>query len=389
MKVSQLDPTREYAMIKDEVNRKMIEVAASGRYILGPNVENLEASVSQYEGTSYGVGVASGSDALLLSLMAVGISKGDGVITTPFTFFATVSSIYRLGGFPIFADIEPDTYNISPESIEELLDNAEMKNGVAYVNTRIGKITVRGILPVHLFGQPARMDKIMDIAARYNLFVVEDAAQAIGAEYDSRRVGTFGLASILSFFPTKNLGTYGDGGMVLTSDKELYEKLKILRVHGSKPKYYHKYIGINSRLDALHAAILLVKIKYLDKWIEMRQEVAERYHRIFAEYGLNEIVTLPVTDKHTTRHVWNQFVIRVKKRDELARFLKEQEIGTSIYYPLGLHLQECFGGLKYKEGDFPEVEKASHEVLALPMYAFLKEEEQRYIASKIKEFYGV
>lgn len=387
MQVPQLDLKREYELIKDQLLKKAEEVLASGRYILGPHVNELEKKIAEYTGTHYAKGVASGSDALLLSMMAIGLKRGEGVITTPFTFFATASAAYRVGGIPVFADIDEKTFNISPDSILNILEKGEVEEDGTRIKHYTGYIKIRAIVPVHLFGQAAEMDKIMEIARKFNLKVVEDAAQSIGAEFDGKKVGTFGNLGIYSFFPTKNLGTAGDGGMVVTNDEKLDHLIKILRVHGAEKKYFHTYVGVNSRLDELHAAFLLVKLNYLDKWSNEREKRAQRYINLFKETGLLEHIELPYVHPKSTRHVWNQFVIRAKKRDALKNYLKEKGIGTNIYYPLGLHLQKCFVDLDYKEGDFPITEKATREVLALPMHPFLTEDEQSYVVEKIKEFY--
>ncbi len=387
MQVPQIDLKREYAEIKEELLKKAEEVLSSGWYILGPNVKELESKIAEYTGTKFAKGVASGSDALLVSMMAIGIKENEGVITTPFTFFATASSIFRLGGIPIFVDIDEKTFNISPDKIQEVLEGSEVTEDGAIVQYRGQRIKIRAIAPVHLFGQPAEMDRIMEIATRYNLKVVEDAAQSIGAEYRGKKVCTFGDLGIYSFFPTKNLGTAGDGGMVVTNNEELDHLVKILRVHGAEKKYHHTYVGINSRLDELHAAFLLAKLPHLDRWSENRAKRAKRYMELFKENGLEDRVTLPKTHDKVTKHVWNQFVIKAERRDELKNFLKENGIGTNVYYPVGLHMQQCFSSLGYREGDLPVTEKVSHKVLALPMHPFLKEEEQAYVVEKIKEFY--
>lgn len=387
MQVPQIDLKREYKLIEKEVKESVVSVMESGYYILGPHVKELEEKIASYTDVKFASGVASGSDALLLSQMAIDLKENEGVITTPFTFFATASAVYRLKGVPVFADIDERTYNISPDKIEEILENGKIEEDGTIIKHKGKEIKIRGIIPVHLFGQSAEMDRIMDIARRYNLKVVEDAAQSIGAEYEGKRVCSFGDIGIYSFFPTKNLGTYGDGGMVVT-DNELYdEKVKILRVHGAKKKYYHTYVGINSRLDEIHAAILLVKFKYLEEFINKRTKRAEYYMKLFKENDLSEFIELPYVHEKATRHVWNQFVIKAEKRDELKEFLKKKGIGTNVYYPRGLHVQECFKDLGYKEGELPITEKVSKKVLALPMHPFLESSEQEYVVEKIREFY--
>ena len=388
MQVPQIDLKREYKFIEEEVKKATEKVMASGYYILGPHVKELEEKIASYTGVRFAKGVASGSDALLLTQMAIGIKKNEGVITTPFTFFATASAVYRLGGIPVFVDIDEKTYNISPDSIEKVLEGGRKEKDGTIIKHKGKEIKIRAIIPVHLFGQSAEMDRIMDIAKRYNLMVVEDAAQSIGAEFDGKRVASFGDFGIYSFFPTKNLGTYGDGGMVLTDDEDLDQMINILRVHGASRKYHHTYVGINSRLDEIHAAILLVKFKYLEEFTKKRAERAAYYMKLFKDFGLLEFVELPYVHKKATRHVWNQFVIKVEKRDELKSFLKEKGIGTNIYYPMGLHMQKCFEDLGYKEGELPITDKVSRKVLALPMHPFLRDDEQEYVVEKIREFYN-
>jgi len=376
VRVPFFDLSRQLISIKEEIRSAIEEVYETGQFILGPQVHTLEEAVASYCQTEYGVGVASGSDALLLSLMAVGVGTGDEVILPSFTFFATAGSVSRLGATPIFVDIEPETYNIDPEKIEE-------------------KITSRtkAIVPVHLFGQCAEMDRILQISKRYNLWVIEDAAQAIGAEYrpkkdsEAKRAGSLGHLGCLSFYPTKNLGAFGDGGMVVTHDPELAEKIRLLRTHGSQPKYYHKWIGINSRLDTIQAAILLVKFRYLDQWTQARQRRAERYQELFQELIRSGVeIGLPKI-RHQNRHIFNQYVIRVPERDRLRKFLLEEGIGTDVYYPIPLHLQECYSFLNHRPGDFPVSEKAAKEALALPIFPELTEEQQFMVFDRIRAFY--
>ncbi len=331
MKVPLLDLKAQYHTIRDEVLAATRELYETQRFILGPEVEKLEERVARYCQTEYAVGVSSGTDALLISLMAAGIGPGDEVITTPYTFFATVGSIVRVGATPVFVDIREDTYNIDPQAI-------------------IDKITKRtkAIMPVHLYGQCCDMAPILDLAHAHDIVVIEDAAQAIGSEYKGRRAGSMGDMGCFSFFPSKNLGAFGDGGMVTTSSGMLYEKLRILRVHGSEPKYYHKVIGGNFRLDALQAAIVLVKLSYLDQWTSARQANAGLYRELFSKEGMDDLIGLPV--EKNGRHIYNQFVIVVQnRRDELRRFLNESGIGTEVYYPVPMHLQPCF---EYLDEDF-------------------------------------
>lgn len=363
-----LDIPLSYKEVLADVEKNINAVIESGYFILGPVVEELEQKIVTYCEAKYAVGVSSGTDALLISLMAAGIKEDDEVITTPFTFFATASSISRLGAKPVFVDIEPDTFNIDTKQIEE---NITRKT--------------RAILPVHLYGQCVDMDPVLDLAQKYNLVVIEDAAQAIGSEYKGRRAGSMGDYGCFSFFPTKNLGGFGDGGMVTMNSEELYEQVKILRVHGSHPKYYHKMIGGNFRLDAIQAAVVLAKLKYLDKWTEKRRANAQTYNRLFKEMGMTDSLTLP--SEVIPHHVYNQYVIRVKdKRDELRSFLGENNISTEIYYPLPLHLQDCYLSLGYKKGNLPESEKAADETIALPIFPELTTDQLEYVVATITHF---
>jgi dTDP-4-amino-4,6-dideoxygalactose transaminase len=345
-------------------------------------VKELEEKIAAYCGCSHAVGVSSGTDALLIALMTAGLGQGDLVVTTPFTFFATVGSITRVGAAPVFVDIDRATYNMDPTKLASTLAGL---SGTA-------RSRVKAIMPVHLFGQCADMEPILETAKKYNLVVIEDAAQAIGAEIAFRggvakRAGSMGEYGCFSFFPSKNLGAFGDGGMVTTNSKDLYERLMIMRGHGAKPKYYHRMIGGNFRLDALQAAILIVKLKYLDQWTAGRQENAKTYRDLFQKAGLSE-VTLPV-EKHK-RHIYNQFVIRLNdRRDELREFLNAEGIGTEVYYPLSLHVQDCFKYLGHKPEDFPESMDAAATTLALPIYPELKREQLETVVQEIKEFLGV
>ena len=368
IKVPLLDIPLSYKEVLADVEKNINAVIESGYFILGPVVEELEQKIVTYCEAKYAVGVSSGTDALLISLMAAGIKEDDEVITTPFTFFATAGSISRLGAKPVFVDIEPDTFNIDTKQIEE---NITRKT--------------RAILPVHLYGQCVDMDPVLDLAQKYNLVVIEDAAQAIGSEYKGRRAGSMGDYGCFSFFPTKNLGGFGDGGMVTMNSEELYEQVKILRVHGSHSKYYHKMIGGNFRLDAIQAAVVLAKLKYLDKWTEKRRANAQTYNRLFKEMGMTDSLTLP--SEVIPHHVYNQYVIRVKdKRDELRSFLGENNISTEIYYPLPLHLQDCYLSLGYKKGNLPESEKAADETIALPIFPELTTDQLEYVVATITHF---
>ena len=372
MRIPLLDLSRQYREIKKEVLREVQNVCDSQHYILGKNVSALEEEMAAYCGTRYAVGVASGSDAILLSLMAVGIGPGDKVITTPFTFFATAGSISLLGAVPVFADIHPETCNIDPLSIETLLKKSSRG--------------VKAILPVHLYGQCADMGPIKTLARKHGLKVVEDAAQSIGARYRGRRAGSLGDAGCFSFYPTKNLGCFGDGGMVTTNNLATAQRLKMLRVHGSRKRYYYDTVGTNSRLDELQAAVLRVKLKYLDAWTERRITNARRYDRLLAKAGLGEVVKLTRIEE-TNQSVYNQYVILVKYRDELREHLTSAGIGTEVYYPMPLHLQKCYASLGHRRGDFPVSEKVSRETLALPIFAELKTSEQEYVVSTIEKFY--
>lgn len=359
-----VDLVAQYHSIKDEIDSAMRNVLESGRFILGPEVEEFERAASQYIGTKFGVGVGSGTDAILLALDALGIGEGDEVITTPFTFIATTEAIRRRGAKVVFTDIEEATYNLNPKEVEK----------------KITKNT-RAILVVHLYGHPVEMDEILELAKNYNLKVVEDCAQAFGAEYKGRKVGSIGDIGCFSFFPTKNLGCYGDGGLVTTNKEEIAEKVRALRVHGAKSKYT-EYIadGYKSRLDALQAAILRVKLKYIDEWNEGRRRNALVYNKLLE----NSQVRLPV-EKGGCKHIYYSYVIAVEKRDELQRYLKEKGIETAVYYPVPLHLISIYKDLKYKEGDFPNAEKSAKMVLSLPMYPELREEDIDFICEAVKE----
>lgn len=371
MKVPLLDLKIQYQVLKPEIESVLTGLFDSQQFVLGPNVEECERLIAEYCGVKYACGVSSGTDALLAALMNESIGPGDEVITTPYTFFATAGSVVRTGARPVFVDIDPLSYNLDVGQVE-------------------AKITSRtkAIMPVHLYGQTVPMTPLLELAVKKNLAVIEDAAQAIGAEDEGRRAGSMGRYGCLSFFPSKNLGCFGDGGMVVSHDEEVIKKIKTLRNHGSEKKYYYKTVGGNFRLDALQAAVLVVKLKYLDEWTEKRIRNAERYDKFFLETGLlsKEKVTIP--KKIATRHVYNQYVIRVKKRDDLIRFLSEREIGTEVYYPQPLHLQECFRSLGYREGDFPESEKASRETLALPIYPELSHEQQAHVMSVIQTYFS-
>lgn len=377
MKVPLLDLKAQYATIKDEVRSAVDAVFESQYFILGPEVDKLEKAVAEYSGAPYAVGVSSGTDALLVALLALDIGPSDEVITTPFTFFSSASVISRLGAKPVFVDIEPRTFNIDPGRIEKA------------VTPR-----TKAVIPVHLFGQCADMDPILAMAKKHGLKVIEDAAQTIGAEYKGRKAGSMGEIGAFSFFPSKNLGGAGDGGMVVMKDRALYERVKTLRVHGMEPKYYHRELGGNFRLDALQAAVLSVKLPRLDGWSRARRANAEFYDANIRKTGLVEkgFVETPkavyMARGDANHHIYNQYTLRVKDRDKLQAHLRSKEIGNEIYYPVPLHLQECFKSLGYGAGDFPASEKAAGEVLALPVYPELTEEQKSYVVAEIAAFYG-
>jgi len=373
MQIPLLDLKIQYASIKDEIRSAMDAVLDSQQFILGPKVEEFETNIAAYSGARYAVGVSSGSDALLVSLMALGIGPGDEVITSPFTFFSTAGVIARLGAVPVFVDIEPATFNLAPDKIEAAVTSQ-----------------TKAIIPIHLFGQCADMDPIMEIAREYRLTVIEDAAQSIGAQYHGRRSGAIGQLGIFSFFPSKNLGGFGDGGMVITNDGDLCAKIKSLRDHGANPKYYHKIVGGNFRLDAIQAVVLSVKLKHLDGWSQKRRDNAAYYDRQLAKTVPGAIMTPEAVYRaggDRDYHIYNQYTIRAKARDGLRQYLKDHGIGTEIYYPLPLHLQECFKSLGYHKNDFPVAEEAAQAVLSIPIYPELNREQKDYIIEKIAEFY--
>ena len=364
MNVPLLDLNAQYQSIRDEITTALDDVVASQKFIMGPQVSELEKAFSEYTSAPHAVGVASGTDALLLSLMAFGIGHGDEVITTPYTFFATAGSISRTGATPVFVDIERKTYNLDPALIEE-------------------KITpkTKAIIPVHLYGQCADMDPILEIAAKHGLKVIEDACQSVGAEYRGRSAGTMGEYGCFSFFPSKNLGCFGDGGMVTAADESLTGLIRKLRVHGCSKKYFHDMIGANSRLDTLQAAILLVKIKHLDAWSSLRREHANIYDSAFSSV---EGIEAPVV-MEGNKHVYNQYMVRTPKRDAVMQKLKDNNIGCALYYPLPLHLQDCYRSLGYREGDLPESETAAKETLSIPVYPELTEAMQNKVIETVKE----
>jgi len=366
MQVPFLDLKREYASIRDEIDQAIIKVLNNTQFILGPEVKSLEEEIARYCQTKYAIGVASGTDALLLSLRAFGIEPGDEVITSTFSFFSSAGVIANLKAKPIFVDIDPLTYNIDPQQIEK-------------------KITrkTKAIMPVHLFGQCADMDSILELAKKYNIKVVEDAAQSIGAKYKGKKAGSMGDTGCFSFYPTKNLGAAGDGGMVVTNNQDLSERIRLLRVHGQKSKYSHSIVGYNSRLDTLQAAILRVKLKYLDAWHEKRRTNATYYDKPFKD---TDIITPKI--ESFNYHIYNQYTIAVKNRDKLKEHLTQNQIGFDTYYPVPLHVQKCFEELGYKKGNLPDSERKALEVISLPIYPGLTKEEQDYVIERIKDFIG-
>jgi dTDP-4-amino-4,6-dideoxygalactose transaminase len=381
-----LDLKAQFAQIRAEVMPLIEQVCASQQFILGEHVRGLEDEISHYCGARFGVGVSSGTDALLLALMALDIGRGDEVITSPFTFFATAGTIARVGSRPVFCDIDPVTFNLSPKAVESFIERDCTSSGTALVNRATGG-RIKAIMPVHLYGQSADMDPIMQIARRHGLRVIEDAAQAIGTEYrNGVRVGSIGDVGCFSFFPSKNLGAFGDAGLCTTNDAELAERMRVLRVHGGKPKYYHAVIGGNFRIDELQAAVLRVKLKYLDGWTSARQRNAAFYAAEFTAADLATRVELPRA-MAGQRHIFNQFVVRVPQRDALRKFLGERGVGTEIYYPVPLDRQECFAYLGSKPGANPNSERAAFETLALPIYPELTEEQLRAVVDGVVKFF--
>ncbi len=369
-----LDLQRQNGPLEPEIRAALDRVCQSGQFILGPDVTVLEEALADYCGASEAIGCASGSDALLLALLAYGIGQGDEVIVPSFTFFATAGSVWQAGARPVFADIEPRTYGLDPECVRQAITPR-----------------TKAIIPVHLYGQCCEMGPILQIAREHNLVVIEDAAQSIGAEYHGQRAGSMGHIGCLSFYPTKNLGCFGDGGMLVTRDDEAAERLRLLRVHGMKPRYHHRVVGVNSRLASLQAAVLRCKLPHLDAWTAARTENAERYAKLFAEAGLTDKLQLPQT-AWQRRHVWNQYVIRVSgagRRDRLRSFLNDRGIGSEIYYPIPLHLQDCFANLPDATRLMPETMRATEEVLALPIFPELTADEQQQVVAAIAEFFSM
>ena len=386
MQVPLLDLKLQYQTLAKEVQSVIEKVCASQHFILGPAVKELEANIAAYSRCRFGIGVSSGTDALLLALMAMDIGAGDAVITTPFTFFATAGTIARTGALPLFCDIDPQTFNLSAQAVQTFIDkHCETRDGALV--TRKGGARIKALMPVHLYGQMADMPALMQIAHAHGLKVIEDAAQAIGSD-DShgRRAGTYGEVGCLSFFPTKNLGAFGDAGMCVANDPVLAEKMDILRVHGGKPKYFHSLIGGNFRLDEIQAAVLGIKLRYLDEWTAGRQRNAALYDAALERADLGRALRTPVAAPGY-RHIYNQYVVRVRDRDLLRQHLTANGVGTEIYYPLPLHLQKCFAYLGHRAGDFPESERAAEEALALPIFPELKDTQIQYVVDTIAAFF--
>ncbi len=395
MRVPLLDLREQYRTLAEPIREAIDAVLASQRFILGPQVEAFEKAIRAYCDAPYAIGVSSGTDALLAILMALGIGSDDAVITTPYTFFATAGCIARVGAKPLFVDIDPETYNISPSAIQEYIEKNCQTDSNGELKTRSGE-KVRAIIPVHLFGLCCEMDSIHEISEHYQLDVIEDAAQAIGAEYSfagrTAKGGTMGEVGFFSFYPSKNLGAAGDAGMTICRDAELAKKLRIVRDHGMDPRYFHSVIGGNFRLDEIQAAILAVKLPHLESWSAARRDAADFYRTEFERTGLVKKVVLPAEPYRdrglTNHHIYHQYVIRTPTRDALREHLAKREIDTAIYYPLGLHGQKAFSYLGYEKGDFPETERAAHETLALPIYPEITREAQRYLVNAIVEFFG-
>jgi dTDP-4-amino-4,6-dideoxygalactose transaminase len=396
MRVPLLDLSEQYRALAEPIRREFDEILRTQSFILGPKVEELERGLAGYCGAGHAIGVSSGTDALLAILMALGIGPRDAVVTTAYTFFATGGCIARVGATPIFVDIDPVTFNISPAAIVNLLERRCHKNADNQRVDSAGRF-VRAVIPVHLFGLCCEMDAINELAQREQLTVIEDAAQAIGAEYLTkdgrvRQAGTMSAAGCFSFYPSKNLGAAGDAGMIVCDDDELAGRFRSFRQHGMEPRYFHHVIGGNFRLDAIQAAILKIKLPYLNQWSAARRAVADVYREEFTQRGLTNRVTLPAEPYRghglTNHHIYHQYVIRVPQRDALQKYLAQREIGSAIYYPLGLHEQECFAYLGYRAGDLPETERAARESLALPIYPELTREMQSEVVAAIAEFFA-
>jgi dTDP-4-amino-4,6-dideoxygalactose transaminase len=386
MQVPLLDLKQQYRELKGEIQAAIEKVCASQHFILGPQVRELETKIAEYSQCRHGIGVSSGTDALLVALMALEIGAGDEVITSPYTFFATAGTIARVGARPLFCDIDHDSFNLSPGALEHLIEERCERRGREWVNRRTGG-RIRALMPVHLYGRLCDMEPLMTSARRLGLQVIEDAAQAIGAEDGAgKRAGSFGHIGCLSFFPTKNLGAFGDAGMCVANDPALAERLEILRVHGGKPKYYHPFIGGNFRIDELQAAVLNVKFEHLDAWTARRQKNAAFYDAAFARADLGGAVQTPPRAA-AGRHIYNQYVLRVRDRNPLRQHLMAAGVGTEIYYPVPLHLQKCFAYLGYANGAFPESERAAEETVALPIYPELDAAQLQYVVDAVADFY--
>jgi dTDP-4-amino-4,6-dideoxygalactose transaminase len=387
LEVPLLDLKAQYRELEAEITEALREVCAEQHFILGPCVRELEEQIAAYSQCRYGIGISSGTDALLVALTALDVGPGDEVITTPFTFFATAGVIARVGARPLFCDIDPDTYNLSPQAVADLITGqCESRSGRLINRSTEG--TIKIIMPVHLFGQMADMEPFIDLARRYGLRIIEDAAQAIGSEYkDGRRAGSMGDIGCFSFFPSKNLGAFGDAGMCTTNEPLLAERLRVLRVHGGKPKYHHAVIGGNFRLDELQAAVLLVKFRYLDKWTAGRQANAEFYDQAFLQLEKQGKVTTP-RQVPGYRHIFNQYVLRVERRDELKQYLGANGIGTEVYYPISLHMQKCFEYLHYRPEDCPTSRSAAAATLAIPVYPELTALQKRHVVATVENFYS-
>jgi dTDP-4-amino-4,6-dideoxygalactose transaminase len=394
MRVPLLDLTEQYRTLAEPIRTEIDAVLASQRFILGPQVKAFEKAICTYCGAGHAIGVSSGTDALLAILMALGIGRGDAVITTAYSFFATAGCIARVGARPVLIDIDRATCNISPAAIQRYIAENCQANVDGGLKTKNGE-KIRAIVPVHLFGLCCEMDAIHQISERYQVDVIEDAAQAIGAEYllgeRTAKAGAMGEAGYFSFYPSKNLGAAGDAGMIVCREEELAARLRVVRQHGMEPRYYHQVIGGNFRLDAMQAAILKVKLPYLESWSAARRAAADFYREEFARRNLTKRIALPAEPyRHrglTNHHIYHQYVIRTAKRDQLRERLAKREIDSAIYYPLGLHEQKCFSYLGYKKGDLPETERAARETLALPIYPEISREAQRYVVGAIAEFF--
>jgi dTDP-4-amino-4,6-dideoxygalactose transaminase len=393
MRVPLLDLGEQYRSLASPIRQGIDEVLASQHFILGPKVEAFEKEVAAYTGAAHAIGVSSGTDALLAILMSLGFGPNDAVITTAFTFFATAGCIARVGATPIFVDIDPATYNISPPALEKFLSENCRPDSGGILRDQNGR-AVRALLPVHLFGLCCEMTSILFLAEKYRLLVIEDAAQAIGAEYGraGQTAGTMGESGVLSFYPSKNLGAAGDAGMVLCRDEKFARKVRDCRQHGMEPRYYHHFIGGNFRLDELQAAVLSAKLPYLDQWSAARRTAGDNYRAEFEQAGLTNRITLPAEPYRnrglTNHHIYHQYVIRTPDRDGLRDHLTKHEIGSAIYYPLGLHQQDCFAYLGYKEGDLPETERAARETLALPIFPELARDAQHYVVATMADFFA-